>query len=766
MAEQVEILRDRWGIAHVYGDSEEAAFYGCGYAMAEDRIFQMVLRRRVVQGRVAEILGSGPGDRFVQQDRKSRIFAFHRRARETVTKLPTEIRCYLEAFTAGVNAFLLDRKGELDPLFHRYGGTPEPWSAADCIAIWDHLGQRFSFGWENEVPTTREAEEPLEVRPLLDDEAQICSAEDFKRSYPEVYERLRQQAAPETRPGAMSPPEAKLSHNWTVAGTRSTTGKPILESDPQYSVDNPSFWYEMHLCGGRYNVRGIGVPGAPGLLIGWNECIAWGVTGLGGDDADLFCEKLNPENGDQYAWQGQWREFVQRRETILVKDGPAVEMEIRQTHHGPIVDELLGEPQKDRVFALQHALWAVPKCSLGALLELMRATDWATFRQALSHYVGPPGHFIYADVEGNIGYQAATTTPKRRGDRTQPRTGWTGEDEWELLPFDELPSMLNPERNYIATANQLTAGSWYPYRVGSSIGGGPRSWRLRELFDADPERKFSPADFAAHIHKDSVCPAVRDLVDFALLALDDEDKADARIAEAVAVLQNWDRRLLVDSPAFPLARKVLDCLEEDFLQGSGLEERYPQKWAGVCALFNQVRRQVQQTGLLPDEPLVRQWLVNTFKKACYRRDQPLAPQADTTGWMRQVVELEEPAAETAAESAAYIRHMPYMGAPEGIGAERFGSFNPEADLLSPPLQCPLAQTIWSQEGNSYCQIVDLADIDRSLALLAPGISENPQSPHHADQVPIWATGGFREAPLGRTAVEAIAESAKFILYKK
>ncbi|MYI60290.1 MAG: penicillin acylase family protein, partial [Gemmatimonadetes bacterium] len=173
MAEQVEILRDRWGIAHVYGDSEEAAFCGCGYAMAEDRIFQMVLRRRVVQGRIAEILGSGPGDRFVQQDRKSRIFALHRRARETVAKLPVETRRCLEAFTAGVNAFLHDRQGELDPLFTRYGGTPEPWSAADCIAIWDHLGQRFSFGWENEVPTTREAEEPLVVEPLVDDVAHI-----------------------------------------------------------------------------------------------------------------------------------------------------------------------------------------------------------------------------------------------------------------------------------------------------------------------------------------------------------------------------------------------------------------------------------------------------------------------------------------------------------------------------------------------------------------------------------------------------------------
>ena len=276
MAEQVEILRDRWGIAHVYGDSEEAAFYGCGYAMAEDRIFQMVLRRRMVQGRVAEILGAGPEERFVQQDRKSRIFALHRRARETVAKLPVETRRYLESFAAGVNAFLRDRQGELDPLFTRYGGTPEPWSAADCIAIWDHLGQRFSFGWENEVPTTREAEEPLEVQPLLDDEAQICSAEDFNRSYPEVYERLQQQTAPEARPGAMSPPEAKLSHNWTVAGARSTTGKPILESDPQYSVDNPSFWYEIHLCGGRYNVRGIGVPGAPGLLIAGTSALLGG----------------------------------------------------------------------------------------------------------------------------------------------------------------------------------------------------------------------------------------------------------------------------------------------------------------------------------------------------------------------------------------------------------------------------------------------------------------------------------------------------------
>jgi penicillin G amidase len=772
----VEIIRDSWGIAHVYGGSDEAVFYGAGYATAEDRMFQMMLRRRVVSGRTAEILGRGPDDRFFKSDQKFRIFGITRRAVERLKALAPETRNNLEAYAAGVNAYLDEHRGRLSPLFARYGGDPEPWTAGDCLAIWDGLADRFSMGWAEELAAKREWERqavkggpaPPPIRRVrLDDSAQIVSEEEFKQSNPEVYSRLKtrmdgQKQRAESRALLQ---ELNLSHNWVVSGTRSTTGKPVLQSDPHYGVTNPAFWYEIHLSGGRYNVRGLGVAGVPGMLIGWNERCAWGVTALAGDTADLFEEKVNPDNPDQYLWKDAWSSFERRSETIRIKGSEEVRFDVRESRHGPIVNDLLSGLKPGEVYALHYTILWVPTSSLESMLNVMRAADWSSVRKALAGYAAPPLHMIYADVQGNIGYQTATLVPARMGDTRFPRKGWDGGDEWTMVPFEELPSMLNPSAGHVFTANHLAAGSWYPHLVGGGRGDGPRSLRLREIFSENPERKFSPRDFVTAVHQDAVNPVVRDAVILGRKVVEEDGDRDPQIRQLLEALNGWDFRMSTQSAAFPSARGLLEAIESTKLAGTPLEERYGEGWSGVTVMFKAVMPSFRQTGQTPTDPEIRRWLKNAFREGFRRRGYG-QQQTENTGWMKAEASKNGAAAPPATGGQpGIIRRMAYQDVAEGYGAERFGSLAPEYDLDSPPLCCPLTQTIWAQEGGSYSQIVDLGDLDRSLSMLPPGISENPASPHFKDQMDLWARGEFHPAPLSRPGVEAIKRSSKRLSYR-
>ena len=631
------------------------------------------------------------------------------------------------------------------------------------------------MGWTEELAAKRALERrapagpPAGVGPRMDDSAQIVSEEEFKQSNPEVYPRLKertdgQKQRVENR-GFLR--EVNLSHNWVVAGTRSTTGKPILESDPHYGVTNPAFWYEIHLSGGRYNVRGLGVAGAPGMLMGWNERCAWGVTALAGDTADLFEEKINPDTPEQYLWKEDWLSFECHSETIRVKEGEPVRFEVRSSRHGPVVNDLLSGVKPGEVFALHYTLLWTPSSSLESMLDVMRAADWSSVRNALAGYAAPPLHMIYADVQGNIGYQTGTLVPVRTGDTRLPRKGWTGEDEWTMVPFEELPSMLNPRAGHIFTANHLAAGSWYPYLVGGGRGDGPRSLRLREIFTENPERKFSPRDFVTAVHQDAINPVVRDAVILGRKVVEEDGERDPQIRQLLGELNGWDFRLSTQSAAFPSARGVLEAIESTKLAGTPLEERYGEGWSGVTVMFKAIMPAFRQTGQTPNDPEIRRWLKNTLRDGFRRRGYG-RQQTENTGWMKTEASKNgagAPAATGGRPPLGIIRRMAYQDVAEGYGAERFGSLAPEYDLDSPPLCCPLTQSIWAQEGGSYSQIVDLGDLDRSLSMLPPGISENPASPHYKDQMELWARGEFHPAPLSRTAVEAIKRSSKRLSYR-
>jgi penicillin amidase len=730
---EVAILRDPWGIAHVRAADEEGAFFGAGYAMAQDRMFQMMLRRRIVQGRLAEILGPGQDGRILRSDRKYRILGLHRKALSGVSSLSPTARRRLEAFARGVNLYLGRNEHDLLPLFARYGGRPEPWQPSDSLALCDLFAERFTAGWENEAVTALKPPQPARADavpkaewPNPDDSAEIVSAGEFRRNAPGVYERLRRRTG-DRQIGLRSDPapEVKASHNWAVSGALSTTGRPILESDPQLTVELPSFGYEVHLDGGGLNARGLCFPGVPGIWIGFNSDCAWGVTALGGDNADLFEESIDPANARRYRWRDTWENFEVRTETIRVKGSSPVTFDVRSSRHGPVVNDLLPAAPAGKAYALRMQILFDSQSSLEAVMNMMSAGGWNEFRSALQGFVGPPLHLLYADSRGDIGYQALVRTPIRSRLSTIPRSGWTGAEEWQLVPFEELPFLLNPLRGLIFTANHLAAGSWYPYPIGVARGDGPRSLRLRELLE--PGRKYSVGDFTA-IHRDSVNPVVRDFARLLVALADEGALPTPELRAAVEPLRGWDGQLLTHSPAYPLGAGILLALQENmtdtWLMG------YGGSWPGLCLLFKEMMPAFRRTSRVAADARIRGWLTAKFARA---------------------VELSRSRHDLT--RVPYVHRMPYQD--NGLGV---GSLDPGDDLESPPLRSPVVQTIWSQTGAMYVQIVILGDPDGSLSLMPPGISENPASAHFRDQMGLWAAGELHPAPLTRAAVDRYRRS--------
>jgi len=740
---EVEIIRDQWGIAHVYADSEPAAFFGAGFATAEDRLFQIMLKRRQAQGRLAEIMGSGPDGRFLESDRLHRTLGVQQAAIRELGLVPARERELLEAYARGISEYLKQNAERLSPLFHKYGGVPELWKAEDCLAIWIAFGIPFSPAWKSEVLAKRAFEKDpaalMTSRPL-DDEAAIVSEEEFQRSNSEVYRKLKeiaQQQGPKEASlfyPAASPPKA--SHSWVVAGRRSTTGKPLLGGKPQLTVENPNAVYEIHIMGGEYNVRGIIVPGCPAFLEGFTDAIAWAPSALNSDSADLFEERVDPARPGQYLWKDSWREFQTRTEVIRIKGQESEILEVRETIHGPVVNHLIDGERDDEVYTLKSTALSAESSSVAAFLQIMRARNWESFRRAAARYHAPAIHVAYADRDGNIGYQSMVSIPARRSRRVLPRQGWTGDDEWEMLPFEYLPSMLNPKSGVVSTANDLPVGSWHPFVTCDGYGGGPRSWRLKELLAGD--RKFSARDFLTDIHRDVVNPPARDFVRLVLAVIDAEKPSDQTIKQAAELYRKWDGRLLTDSQGFALINSLVDRFQE-MAKGDWILS-YGGGWSGLTSFLRKAVREYETTGQPPTDLKMREWLLQTTREAYAAMERDEGKDSWTTEGL--------------------LLRMPYQA-----NGEFFGSLAPEYDQISPPLKAFHVHTIWSQRGEMYVQIVDFSDLDSSLAMLPPGNSERPDSPHFNDQTELWKGGNLRAAPISREAVKRLSRSVTRLTYR-
>jgi penicillin amidase len=534
----VTIARDADGVPLITAADDADAAFGLGFAHAQDRLFQMETMRRYGAGRLAEIFGAAA----IGVDRQMRVLGLYRLAEASLSSLSAPVRRGFEAYAAGVNAFLATHRGALPPEFQLLRFAPEKWRPADSLVWGKVMDLELTGNYRGELLRARLArglspEQLAFLYPNYPKDAPTTLAE-----LAAIYRNLPLDPLYAGLPKKIGPIYA--SNNWVVDGAHSTSGKPLLANDPHLGFSAPGVWYLARLKTPECEIAGGTAPGMPGIVIGHNDRIAWGFTTTASDVADLFIEKLDPNDSGRYLTPEGSAPFETRRETIAVRDAPPVMVTIRTTRHGPVLSDTLpaGTAEADYVLALSATFLTGDDRSAEALWFASRAGDWREFRAAFKDFVAPQQNTVFAGAKGEIGFVAPGRIPIRRnGDGWLPVPGWTGEYDWTgFIPFAELPQGSNPASGHFISANNKTVPDSYPYFLSRDWDLPNRAERIGELLGAEPLQ--SPAASSA-IQADTLSIAARRLVPL----MSRIDPADEPSRQAIERLRAWDSRMDADA---------------------------------------------------------------------------------------------------------------------------------------------------------------------------------------------------------------------------
>lgn len=592
LAAPVQVLRDRWGVPHIYAASTHDLFVAQGYVHAQDRLWQMELQRRTGHGRLAEVFG----EIALDTDRFVRVMGFSRVAQRELATLGDEARTAIEAYVHGVNSYIEQRRTRLPIEFTIVRLQPEPWQPIDVLVWGKMLAQNLARGW---IATALRAQivaaigaeraDALEPAYLAGHPLTIPRGTHHAGDLAAAALRLAGAAAGYIGNGEVG----QGSNGWVVGPSRTTSAQPLLANDVHLLLQTPSLWYENHLSGGALHVTGASLPGTPGVVIGHNERIAWGMTNGENDVQDLYVERFDPADPTRYQFRGEWLPAEVVHELIGVKGRATPHIEtVRITRHGPIISALLpagstgGEPAPRRpgesgagAATEELALrWTAlePSQAIESALALNQATDWASFRAAVARWTSPTLNFVYADVDGHFGYAFGGHMPMRaQGDGRLPVPGWSGEYEWVgLIAPGELPALLDPSDGFVVTANNRIVGDDFPHPMPSEYLPGYRAARITQLIEQTTqhdERSF------ARIQGDQ-----RSLPGLELAALAGRLPADTPIARAARdALASWDGELTAES----VGGAIYARLREKLLDAAYGEVAAPLRQVGGLGAF-------------------------------------------------------------------------------------------------------------------------------------------------------------------------------------
>jgi penicillin G amidase len=536
----VEIVRDRYGVPHIYAGSVEDAYFALGFVHAQDRLWQMEMNRRIGSGRLSEVLGPATLD----ADKFLRTLGVHRVAEATLKSLNAETRGQLDAYAAGVNAFLAQRTGPLPPEFLLTGVKPEPWQSADSVAWAKMMAWDLGANWRTELLRLRlskklSAAQISEFLPPYPGDAPLAIAD-----YTALYRQLdASKLAALALPGLT---EDGASNNWVVAGSRTASGKPLLANDPHLGLAAPAVWYFAHLSAPGFDVMGATFPGVPAVVLGRNRHIAWGFTNTGPDVQDLYVERVDGA-GQVLAPQG-WQKLTAHGEVIKVKGQPDVTLTVRASRHGPLISDVF-KPAAEALpqhFGLAFAWTALREDdrSMQAGGKLATARNWNEFLAAARDWDSPQQNMVYADTDGNIGYMAPGRIPLRKPDNDlkgqAPAPGWDAKYDWDgFIPFAELPQSYNPAAGEIVTANHKIVPHDYPYYITSEWDPPYRADRIKQLLDATSKHTLQSF---GKIQADTVSLEVREILPLLLKTR----TADAETQQVLQQLGRWDANMAVD----------------------------------------------------------------------------------------------------------------------------------------------------------------------------------------------------------------------------
>jgi penicillin amidase len=759
----VKVMRDSHGVPAIEAATLEDLFLAQGYVTAQDRLWQMDVMRRFGSGELSEILGEDT----LKIDREHRILGLRAAARKSLQMASPRDRSYFDAYARGVNAFIETHGSGLPIEFLILNYRPTPWQAEDSIVIVNQMVKDlnyFTFGdmlarekilaklgpeltadlyinrsWHDRPPTVMRDD-------LTDQENQGDSNdedEDDDEGPDNSVTQLRNAA---TEIWAQRAPEAvKGSNDWVVSGAHTVTGKPLLSNDMHLGHQMPNLWYEAHLkCvnpSGNLDVAGVTLPGMPYVIVGHNQRIAWGFTNVGPAVTDAFIENFNGQGAYQTP-QG-WQQPEHRAEVIHIKGKPDVTVDVRITRHGPIITDTL--PGETRHVALRWTLYDGLRMPL---FDVNSAQNWDEFRKAFSQFDAPGQNVVYADVEGNIGYQATGHVPIRAaGDGGLPVSGADDAHEWtSYIPFEKLPSIYNPPSGVIATANGRITPDGYRYSISTEW---EAPWRAERIYHVlESGRKFSTADMLAlqnDVHSENDLFAAERFV----YAIDHAAQPSARARQAADLMRNWDGRMLASSTAATIAVRSGEELTRLLLEprlgpalGPGLEDPKQQAETLSWKTYHWHMQTVWLQNVLLHQP--KRWLPEKY------------PNYD---------ELLTAAVEAAVSGPAV---------PEDLASWHWGSLN-AVEIDHPVLGKISLVRRWSgpglreQSGSKYTVkavtrhegpserfTANLADLDQSTLNTVTGQGGNFLSPHYMDQWKAWYEGSTFTFPFTQQAVEATA----------
>ena len=749
----VEVIRDRWGVPHIYAENNHDLMFAQGFVHAQERLWQMDYNRRLASGRLSEILGPEalPLDRWI------RILGLRRAAQRDQLILEPHVLQLLEAYAMGVNARIAQGRLPVEFALLRY--RPRSWTITDTFVWAKLIAWTLSSNWESELLRAHlvaklgpELAAQLEPDMSTQWPSILHPGVDYTITGATALERAKS-AGSHMGPGIH---DGLGSNNWVLDGSRTTSGRPLLANDMHLFLSIPAIWFENHLVGGELDVTGVSFPGVPGVIVGHNQRVAWGFTNGFADVQDLYIEHLRRggDGGVQYELTGEWHDATVIQEQIYVRGGDSVIEEVILTPHGPIINSLAGDFAGEQPLALR---WTTlePERMFLALYKMNRARDCGEFREALRYWSSPVQNTVYADVDGDIAYTLAGRIPIRaKGEGLVPVPGWNGEYEWTgYIPFEELPHFYNPPQGYVATANNRVVDQDYPYFISREFVVGERAERIIELIESQAQ---IDSEYIQRMQFDQVSLLARKVAKY----VGKLQVEDSELAVVAGLLGDWDGELSSGSAAAAIYEvfnlRLMNLILRDKL--GDLAIRYigkgPTPILADLSIFSQRAREWLQSILEQPESHwfdlgngeTRDEVLRTVLRETvdFLKDE-IGPQVKNWTWgnLHRLV-FPHPLGRGTLLQRIFNRGPYSVGGDNStIWLTSFSKLDLRTEnLVGPPFRF----------------IADLGDWRNSLGLLAPGQSGHPGSQHYADQVEAWFTKGYHPMLYTREDVEQNASA--------
>ena len=747
LEDDVTVYRDNYGVPHIYSSNERDLWFAAGYVIAQDRLWQLDFTRRAAQGRLSEIFGAVT----LKEDKFLRTWGFYRIAAKIIESLSDESRLALEAYADGINRYIEDYNDRLPIEFSLLEYKPEPWKVEDSIAFTRLMAFKLCYSWFYEavlgkVTDQFGAEMAKALFPEVLKNTPTILAKNTQGFGPRIDSFLNTAQAARHRLGI--PAGVLGSNSWVVSGERSTSGKPILANDPHLELTLPAAWYEMHLSSDNLDVTGMTLPGAPGILIGHNRAIAWGLTNGMADDLDFYMERINPANGGEYWSDTGWKTLEVVHEVIKIKDGESQRLQIQSTERGPLINAIHQPLSQDSVaISIRWTGFEVTD-DLKAILLLNRASSWQDFQQAMQHFTVPCQNVVYADTANNIGYWACGSVPIRRdGKGWLPYQGWTSEGDWlGMIPFEEMPHAFNPPEGFIATANNKMFTERYPYYISNGWEPTSRIERITERLTAMSQvvvDSFMSIQLdQVSNHAKYVLPKLLDLLEGALT---EQDTLIEFEQDIFRMLTQWDGKEDVDSvPAAVFNVWAMEFFKNTFKDelGDTLFDSYIQ-WTTLATrsieyLADRPQSKWFDKEETPEQESAEQISLIAFRDALSYLNEKYGDLIIDWRWgkvhqltLNHILGQQKPL-----NQIFNSKPMELGGSANTVFKTSYRFYKPYDVSVGPSMR----------------MITDLASPENSLFILPGGQSGQPFSTHYHDQLERWRTGRYREVSMNRDKI--------------